>query len=117
MGKSYYQVEGLQEKGFTAHQVAEGNQEAATPVTPQVSAATTTQSPEKAQLAVLLDMVKGLQATVSELQRNQAGRRTPLARDEPTHPLQLTCWGCGASGHVRRHCSKGSLSLNNQGSR
>jgi len=85
MGKAYFQVEGLQGASFTAGQVAEGIEKAATPPAPQVSAART-KSPEQTQLTVLMDMVKGLQATVTELQRDQADRRTFRSRDDPSAP-------------------------------
>lgn len=96
-------------------QVAKGIKEAATPPAPQVSV-TTTKSPEQTQLTVLMDMVKGLQATVTELQRDQADKQTFRSRDDPVRPLQPTCWGCGALGHVRRHFPKGRLPLNTRGS-
>jgi len=56
--------------------VAEREEEITTLYTPQVSAATT-KSPEQAQLTMLIDMVKGLQATVTKLQPDQAEKRTP----------------------------------------
>jgi len=90
MGKFYFQVEGLQGASFTAHRVAKGNKEATTLHAPQVSAATT-KSPEQAQLTVLADMVKGLQATLTELQRKQADKRAFQSRDDPIRPSQLTC--------------------------
>jgi len=114
MGKAYFQVEELQGARFTAHQVVED--ETTTLSNPQVAAATT-KSLEQTQLTMLMDMVKGLQATVTELQRGQAGKWAPRVRDDPTHSSQLTCWECGASGYVRRHCPKSHPPLNNQGSR
>jgi len=114
MGKAYLQVEELQEPRFATHQVVE--EETTPPSTPQVAAAAT-KPPEPTQLTMLMDMVKGLQATVTKLQRDQAGRRAPRVQDDPTRPSQLTCWGCGAPGHVQRHCPKGNLPLNTQGSR
>jgi len=114
MGKAYFQVEGLQGLRFTAHQVVED--ETTMLSNPQV-AAVATKSLEQTQLTMLMNMVKGLQATVTELQRGQAGRQAPQVRDDSTRSSQLTCWGCGAPGHVRRHCPKGHLPLNNQGSR
>jgi len=54
------------------HQV--GEEAATTPAKPQV-AADTTELPGPTQLTMLMDMVKGLQATVTELQRDQAGRQ------------------------------------------
>jgi len=113
MGKAYFQVEGLQGARFTARQVVED--EITTLSNPQVAAATT-KSPEQTQLTMLMDMVKGLQATVTKLQRGQADRWAPRVQDDPTRSSQLTCWGCGTPGHVRRHCPKGKLPLNNQGS-
>jgi len=113
MGKAYFQVEELKGARFTAYQVVRN--ETTTPSNPQVAAATT-KSPEQTQLTMLMDMVKGLQATVTELQQGQVGRRALRVRDNPTRPSQLICWGCGTPGHVRRHCPKGKLPLKIQGS-
>jgi len=106
MGKAYLKVEELQEPRFATHQVVE--EATTTPAKPQVAAAAT-ESSGPTQLVMLMDMVKGLQATVTELQRGQAGRRAPRVRDDPTRPSQLTCCGCGDQGHMRRHCPKGNL--------
>jgi len=116
MGKAYFQVEGLQRASYHTCQVVQDKNETTPSPTPQVSAATT-KSPRQTQLTILMYMVKGLQATVTELQNNQAERRAPRLWDDPVRPSQLTCWGCGAQGHVRRHCSKGQRPLNTQGSR
>jgi len=116
MGKAYFQVEEPRRPSYTARQVV-GEDEETTPLpTPQVAAAAT-KAPEQTQLTMLMGMVKGLQATVTKLQHDQADRRTPRSRDNPIRPSPLTCWGCGMQGHVRRHCPKGQRSLNTQGSR
>jgi len=47
---------------------------------------------------MLMNMVKGLQATVTKLQNNQADRRAPRSWDDPVRPSQLTCWRCGMPG-------------------
>jgi len=52
------------------------------------------------QLTMLMDMVKGLQATVTNLQSDQADRRAPRSWDDPFRPALLTCWGCGMQGHL-----------------
>jgi len=65
MGKAYFQVEELQGPRFTARQVIE--EETTVPANPQVAAAAT-ESSAPTQLTMLMDMVKGLQATVTELQ-------------------------------------------------
>ena len=114
MGKAYFQVEELQGPRFTARQVVEDGD--TMPANPQAAAAVT-QSPEQTQLTMLIDLVKGLQATVAELQQGQTSRQAPRVREDPTRPSRLTCWGCGSPGHVRRHCPKGNLPLNHQGSR
>jgi len=61
-----------------------------TPAKPQVAAAAT-ESSGQTQLTMLMDMVKGLQATVTDFQRGQASRRAPRVRDDPTRPSHLTC--------------------------
>jgi len=65
-------------------------EETTTLANPQVAAAAT-ESSGPTQLTMLMDMVKSLQATVTELQRGQAGRGAPRVRDGPTRPSQLTC--------------------------
>jgi len=47
------------------------------PLPTLIMAAATTKSPEHTQLTMLMDMVKGLQATMTELKRNQVDRRAP----------------------------------------
>ena len=113
MGKAYFQVEEPGRPSYAARQVVREDEETTPSPTPQVAATAT----EPTQLTMLIDMVKGLQATVTKLQRDQADRRTPRSRDDPVRPSLLTCWGCGMQGHVRRHCPKGQGSLNTQGSR
>jgi len=116
MDKAYFQVDGPHGVDFNAHQVVV-EEETTPPPTLQVAAAAT-KSPEQTQLTMLMNMVKGLQTTVTELQRDQANRQAPRSRDNPVRPSQLTCCECGASGHARRHCPRGGqLSLNHRGSR
>lgn len=67
MGKAYFQVGGPHEADFTTHQVAKEDKEPTTLPTLQVAAATT-KSPEPTQLTMLMDKVKGLQATRTKLQ-------------------------------------------------
>jgi len=62
MGKAYFQVEELQGPRFTARQVVE--EETPMPANPQVAAAATDSS-RPTQPTMLMDMVKGLQATVA----------------------------------------------------
>jgi len=114
MGKAYFQVEEPRRANYAARQVAGDAEEV--PPTPQVAAAATP-SPEQTQLNMLMSMMKGLQATVTELQRNQTDRRAPRSRDDPVRPPMPTCWECGMPGHVRRHCPKGQKPLNTRGSR
>jgi len=116
MGKAYFQVEEPRQPSYTARQVVKEDEETTPPPTPQVAAATT-KSPEQMQLTMLMDMVKGLQATVTKLQSDQADRRAPRSQDDPVRPSLLTCWGCGMQGHVRRHCPRGQRPLNTRGSR
>jgi len=115
MGKAYFQVEEPRRASYTARQVVKDDEETTPPPTPQVAAAAT-KSPEQRQLTMLMDMVKGLQAMVTELQSNQADRQAPRSRDDPICPSLLTCWGCGMQGHVRRPCPRGQRPLNTQGS-
>jgi len=86
-----------------SRQVVEEDEETTPPPTLQVAAAAT-KSSEQTQLTMLMDMVKGLQAMVTKLQRDQADRRTPRSRDDPARLSLLTCRGWGMQGHVRRHC-------------
>jgi len=65
MGKAYFQVKGPGATSYTAHQRVKDDEETTPPPNPQV-AATTTKSPEQTQLTMLMNMVKGLQATVTE---------------------------------------------------
>jgi len=116
MGKAYFQVEEPRRPSYTARQVVKEDAETTPPPTPQVAAAAT-KSNEQTQVTMLMDMVKGLQATVTKLQSAQADRRAPRARDDPVCPSLLTCWGCRMQGHVRRHCPRGQGPLNTQGSR
>jgi len=115
MGKAYFQVDGLREASFTTRQVVKDDEETTMLPAPKVSAATT-KSSEQTQITVLMEMVKGLQATVIELQQSQADRRATRSRDDPVRPSQPTCWGCRTSGHVWRHCPKGHRPLNTRGS-
>jgi len=115
MGKAYFQVEGSRGASYTARQVVKDDEETTPLLTPQVAAATT-KSPEQTQLAMLMNMVKGLQATVTKLQNNQADNQAPRSQGDPVRPSQLTCWGCGMQGHVRRQCPKGQRPLNTRGS-
>jgi len=94
MGKAYFYVEGPRGASYTARQVVKDDEETTPPLNPQV-AATTMKSPEQTQLTMLMNMVKGLQATVTELQNNQADRQTPRSRDDAIRPSRLTCWGAG----------------------
>jgi len=87
MGKVYLQVEELQGPRFTARQVVE--KETTMPVNPQVAAAET-ESSGPTQLTMLMGMVKGLQATATELQRGQAG--SPSA-ERPYPPLSAYLLG------------------------
>jgi len=97
MGKSYFQVEESRRLSYTARQVDKEDEETTPPPTPQVATAAT-MSPEQTQLIMLMDMVKGLQATVTKLQKDQADRRTPRSRDDPVCSSLLTCWGAGCKG-------------------
>jgi len=116
MGKAHFQVDEPHGADFAAHQVAEEEEKTTTLSTLQVAAAT--KSLEQTQFTMLMNMMKALWATVTELQRDQTDRQAPLPQDESVRPSQLTCWECGASGHVRRHCLKrGRLFLNHRGSR
>jgi len=90
MGKAYFQVEGPRGASYTARQVVKGDEATTPPPTPQV-AATTIKSPGQTQFTMLMNMVKGLQATVTELQNNQADRRAPRSRNDPVCPPQPTC--------------------------
>jgi len=83
MGKAYFQVEEPKRPSYTARQVVKEDEETTPPPTPQVAAAET-ESPEQTQLTMLMDMVKGLQATVTKLQRDQAD--SPIA-GRPCLPL------------------------------
>ena len=118
LGKAYYQVDGPQCADFTANQVEE-QPEVIKPAPPNpqvVAAATATPSPD--QMTMLMDMVKGLQADMKQMQQEQADRRAPRPRGEPIGTSHLTCWGCGARGHVQRQCPQGRrVSLNTRGSR
>jgi len=100
VGEAYFQVEEPRRPSYTARQVVKEDEETTPPPTPQVAAAAT-KSTEQTQLTMLMDMVKGLQSTVTKLQRDQADRRAPRLRDDPARPFLLTCWGCGMQGHVR----------------
>jgi len=73
MSKAYHQVNEPNGPDFTVYQVAEEKEEATPLPTLQVAAATT-KSPEHTQLTVLMEMVKGLQVTVTKLQCDQANR-------------------------------------------
>jgi len=116
MGKAYFQVEEPRRVSYTGRQVVKDDEETTPPPTPQVAAAAT-KSPEQTQLTMVMNMVEGLQATVTELQSNQADRRASRSQDDLVRPSLLTCWGCGMQGHVRRHCPRGQRPLNTQGSR
>jgi len=76
MGKAYFQVEEPRQLSYTACQVVKEDEETTQIPNPQVAAAAT-KSPEQTQLTMLMDMVKGLQATVMKLQSSQADRRAP----------------------------------------
>jgi len=111
MGRSYYQVDNPHRADFTANQVEEAAK--GTEV-----AAVADPAPPSPQITMLLDMVKGLQLEVVRLQQQQAGSRRSDSRTRPNRPNQLTCWGCGAIGHVQRQCPRqGKPPLNSQGSR
>jgi len=91
LGKAYYQVEGPQCTDFTANQVKE-QPEVIQPAPPSpqiVAAATATPSPN--QLTMLMDMVKGLQGDMKQMQQEQADRRAPGPGDEPISTSHLTC--------------------------
>jgi len=76
MEKAYFQVEEPRRPSYTARQVVEEDKETTPLPAPQV-AAVATKSTEQTQLTMFLDMVKGLQATVTKLQIDQADRRAP----------------------------------------
>jgi len=112
MGRSYYQVDNPHRADLTARQVEEATKEEAT-----VAAVADPASPSP-QITMLLDMVKGLQLEVVRLQQQQGGSQRADIRTRPNRPNQLTCWGCGAIGHIQRQCPrKGKPPLNSQGSR
>jgi len=104
LGRAYYQVDGPQCADFTACQVEEQPEviKPDQPNTQTVAATSATPSPD--QLTMLMDMVKGLQADMKQMQGEQAD--TSLV------------WGCGAKGHMRRHCTQERrMRLNTRGSR
>jgi len=77
---------------YTARQVVKDDEENTPLPTRQVAAvAAATRSPEQTQLTMLMNMVKSLQATVTELQSNQADRQAPRSWDDPVRPSLLTC--------------------------
>jgi len=114
MGKAYFQVKESRRPSYTARQVVEEDEETTPLPTPQVAAAAT-KSTKQTQLTMLMDMVKGLQATVTKLQSDQVDRRAPRSRDDPVCPSLLISWGCGMQWHVRRQCPRGQGPLNTQG--
>jgi len=73
MGKASFQMEGPRGASYTARQVVKDDEET-TPLPNPQAAAATTKSPEPTQLTLLISMVKGLQATVIEVQSNQVDR-------------------------------------------
>jgi len=90
MGKAYFQVEGP--RGGVSYTARKVDEETTPPPTLQVAAAAT-RSPEQTQLTMLMNMVKNLQATVTELQSNQANRRAPRSREDPCPPLSAHLLG------------------------
>jgi len=62
-------------------------------------------------------IMKSLQMEVVRLQQQRDSRRTLDVRNNSTRLNQLTCWGCGALGHVQRECPhKGRMPLSIRGS-
>lgn len=101
----YYLFDGLHGPGYIAHQVVEKKRRP--PYLLQVVAATT-KSSEQRQLTRLMKMLKGLQATMTELQHEQATRQYPQLRDDSVCPLQPTCLRCSPSRHLRKPQEKTS---------
>jgi len=97
MGKAYFQVEEPRRPSYTARQVVKGEEETTSPPTPQVAAAAT-KSPEQTQLTMLMDMVKGLQATVTKLQETRRTGRLPDRGTTLPAPLYSPVGGAGCKG-------------------
>jgi len=84
---------------------------------PRVAATAPTPS-TSAEVSMVLEVVRDLQAEVKALRRAQTTNRPNQPRSSRPEGSSLTCWKCGTTGHVQRDCPRGrSGPLNTQGLR